>query len=131
MELKQGTAVRLLSSGSELNLAGKAPGPMRKRILIAVAAVVIVLIAAPIVALHVFAPKIHTYLLDRTEAVLRTHFASDVEIVRFFRYTHAARTNYDYRVGASSQRPHGHPAADSGEQGHDVHDAAQHFEAQA
>jgi hypothetical protein len=56
---------------------------MRKRVLIAVAAVVVVLIAAPIVALHVFAPKIHTYLMDRTEAVLRTHFESNVEFSDF------------------------------------------------
>lgn len=56
---------------------------MRKWVIGVVAAVVIVLIVAPIVVLHVLAPRIHAILRERTEAALRTHFASQVEISDF------------------------------------------------
>jgi hypothetical protein len=56
----------------------------RRRIVISVVAVVLaVIVAAPFVALHIFAPKIHAILRDRTEQVLRTHFQSEVEISDF------------------------------------------------
>ena len=56
---------------------------MRKWIIVAVAAVVVASIAAPILALHVLAPRIHAFLRERTEDVLRTHFASQVEFSDF------------------------------------------------
>jgi len=56
---------------------------MRKWVIATVAAVVIVMIAAPLIALHVLAPRIHADLRDRTEAVLRARFASQVEISDF------------------------------------------------
>jgi AsmA-like C-terminal region len=55
---------------------------MRKWIVIT-AAVLLVLLAAPIVTLHVLAPRIHSYLRDRTEELLRARFASEVEISDF------------------------------------------------
>jgi hypothetical protein len=56
----------------------------RRRIVIsAVGVVLALLMAAPFVALHILAPKIHAILVDRTEQVLRTHFQSDVEFSDF------------------------------------------------
>ena len=56
---------------------------MRKWIWITAAVIVTALILAPLVALDVLGPRIHQYLKDRTEAVLRTHFASEVEFSDF------------------------------------------------
>src|SRR3984885_5528005 len=56
----------------------------RRRIVISVVAVVLaVIFAAPFVALHIFAPKIHAILRERTEKVLRAHFQSEVEFSDF------------------------------------------------
>jgi hypothetical protein len=56
----------------------------RRRIVVSLVAVVLAaIVAAPFVALHIFAPKLHTLLRDRTEEVLRTHFQSQVEISDF------------------------------------------------
>jgi hypothetical protein len=56
----------------------------RRRIVISVVVVVLaVLFGAPVVALHVLAPKIHRILRERIVQVLGTHFQSDVEISDF------------------------------------------------
>jgi AsmA-like C-terminal region len=56
---------------------------MRKWIISAVVVILVVLIAAPFVALHILAPRIHALLLERTKDVLQTHFASNVEFADF------------------------------------------------
>jgi hypothetical protein len=56
---------------------------MRKWIIGATLAIVLVLVLAPAIALYVLRPKIHAILRSRVETVLRTHFASDVEISDF------------------------------------------------
>jgi hypothetical protein len=56
---------------------------MRKWIIGTVVVIVAVVVLAPIVAVYVLRPKIHGILRDRVEAILRTHFESQVEISDF------------------------------------------------
>lgn len=56
----------------------------RRRIVVTVVVVVLaILLITPVIVLHVLAPKIHAILRDRTEQVLREHFASQVEFSDF------------------------------------------------
>ena len=56
---------------------------MRKWVVGATLAVVLVRVLVPVIALYVLRPRIHATLRDRVETVLRTHFESQVEISDF------------------------------------------------
>ncbi len=68
----------------ESSFGGESPMTSRRRIVItAVAIVLAILFVTPLVVLHIFAPRIHAMLRDRTEEVLRARFQSQVEFSDF------------------------------------------------